>query len=58
MQVEALEIAMKLEASSVGDTHVGVQQIPNQIAMLTLELQDLNKGKEIRLERSKVWRTK
>lgn len=27
MQVEALEIAMELEASPIQDTHIGVQQI-------------------------------
>ena len=49
-QVESLEIAMKLEALSIGDTHAGVQKIQSQLANLTLELQDLNKGKETRSE--------
>jgi len=37
-QVEALEIAMKLEASLFGNTHAGVQQIQSQLADLTLKL--------------------
>lgn len=55
MQVETLEIVMEMEASSVGDSHAVVQQIQNQLTMLTLELQDLKKGKEFRPEISKVW---
>ena len=31
-QIEALEIAMKLEASSVGDTSLGMMQIQSQLA--------------------------
>ena len=46
---------MKLKASLIGDTHAGVQQIWNQFANLTFELQDLKNGKETR---SEVWCTK
>lgn len=35
-QAEALEIDMKLEASHVGETGVGMAQIQNQLANLTL----------------------
>ena len=46
MQSEALEIAMKLEASSVGETAVGMNQIQAQLSNLTLQLQDIKKAKE------------
>ena len=45
--VKSLEIEMKLKASLVTDTHVGVQQIQSQLAAMHLELQDLKKGKEL-----------
>lgn len=54
-QDEALEIVMKLEALLIRDTHAEVKQIQSQLANLTLELQDLNKGKETI---SEVWCTK
>jgi len=38
MQAEALEIAMKLEASSLGETGIGMAQIQNHMANLTLQL--------------------
>jgi len=58
-QTEALEIAMKLEASLVQDTHIGVQQIQPQLASLHMELQYLKKRKEARSKmRSEVWCTK
>ena len=46
MQSEALEIAMKLEVSLVGETMVEMNQIQAQLANLTLQLQDSKKGKE------------
>ena len=46
---------MKLEASSIAETSVGMAQIQNQLANLTLQLQDIKKGKEVREE---VWCTK
>lgn len=54
-QALALEISMNLEASPIIHTHAGVQNIQHQLANLTLELQDVNRGKETRLE---VWCTK
>lgn len=35
-QAEALETAMKMEASPIGDTRVGMAQIQNQLAKLTI----------------------
>ena len=46
-QAEALEIVMKLEASPIAETSVGMAQIQNQLANLTLQLQDIKKGKEV-----------
>ena len=46
---------MKLEASPIAETSVGMAQIQNQLANLTLQLQDIKKGKEVREE---VWCTK
>ena len=54
-QVEALEIAMKLEASPIVEISAGMQQIQSQLANLTLQLQDMRKGKEVREE---VWCTR
>jgi hypothetical protein len=44
-QPEALEIAMKLEASPVGDSG-GMVQVQTQLASLTIQLEELTKGKE------------
>jgi cytochrome c2 len=43
---------MKLEASSIAETSARMAQIQNQLANLTLQLQDIKKGKEVREE---VW---
>ena len=43
---------MKLEALSIAKTSAGMAQIQNQLANLTLQLQDIKKGKEVREE---VW---
>ena len=45
-QSEALEIAMKLEASPIGESTVGMNKIQVQLVNLTLQLQDIKKGKE------------
>ena len=45
-QREDLEIAMKLEASPIGENAVGMNQIQTQLVNLTLQLQDIKKGKE------------
>ena len=47
-KIEALEIAMKLEASLVGEIGAGMAQIQLQLASLSLYIQDIKKGKEIR----------
>ena len=43
---EALEIVMKLEASPIGESAGGMNQIQEHIANLMLQLQDIKKGKE------------
>ena len=45
--IEALELDMKLESSHVGETSVGMIHIKSQLANLTLQIQDINKGKEV-----------
>jgi hypothetical protein len=51
--LEDLDITMKLEASSVGDSG-GMAQVKMQIASLTIQLSKLTKGKE---KREKIWCT-
>ena len=46
---------MKLEASLVAKISVGMVNIQNHLANLTLQLHDMKKGKEVREE---VWCTK
>ena len=41
-----LEIAMKLEASLVGETTLGMKQFQAQLDNITIQLQDIKKGKE------------
>ena len=43
---KALETVMKLEASPVGESAVGMNQIQAQVANLMLQLQDIKKAKE------------
>jgi len=47
MQAEAAEITIRLEASPMQDTNIGVQQIQSQLESLHMELWNLNKGKEV-----------
>jgi len=47
-----MEIDIKMEASPLGETRVGLAQIQNQLANLMLQLADIKKGKEVREE---VW---
>ena len=54
-QAEALEIAMKLEASPIVERSTGIVHIQNQLANLTLQLHDIKKGEEVREE---VWCTR
>jgi hypothetical protein len=53
-QPEALEIAMKLESSPVGDNG-GMVQVQTQLAALMIQLEELTKGKE---KCEQVWCTK
>jgi hypothetical protein len=50
LQDEELEIAMKLEATTVGESSLGMSQILNQLTSLSLQVEDMNtnKGKEKR----------
>ena len=54
-QSEALEIVMKLEASSLSDSTMGIDQLQKQLVNITLKLQSFKKGKEVREE---VWCTR
>ena len=45
-QTEALELAMKLEASTIGDGAAGMVEIQSQLANMMIQLQDIKKGKE------------
>ena len=54
-QTEALELAMKLEASPIADGTTRMVQIQSQLANLTLQLQDIKKGKE---GQENLWFTK
>ena len=51
-QVDALEIAMKLEASPIGESNAGMVQIQKQLAKLTIQLDDIKRGKEVKEE---IW---
>ena len=46
---------MKLEASPIGETAAGMNQIQAQLANLTLQLQDIKKEKE---DRKDIWCTR
>ena len=54
-QGEALEIVMRLEASPLCESTMGMDQLQKQLVSITLELQSLKKGKEVREE---VWCTR
>ena len=54
-QSEALEIAMRLEASPMFESTLGMDQLQKQLVNITLELQSLKKGKEVWEE---VWCTR
>ena len=43
---EALELVMKLEASPLGDGTIGMIQIQSHLDNLTIQLQDMKRGKE------------
>ena len=46
-QGEALEIAMRLEASPLSESTMRMDQLQKQFFNITLELQRLKKGKEV-----------
>lgn len=47
---------MRLHASSIQDTNLGLHEIHSQLASLHLELQSLKKGKETKIEVcAEVW---
>lgn len=50
MQIEDLEIVMRLHTSTIQDMNLGVQQINSKLASLHLELQSLKKEKEANIE--------
>ena len=54
-QSEARKIVMNLEASTVGENAVGMNQIQVQLKKLTLQLLDIKKEKE---DRSDLWCTR
>ena len=54
-QDEALEMSMKLEASPLAETSIGMTNLQNQLANLTLQLHEIKKGKEVEHE---IWCTK
>ena len=43
MQDEVLDMAMKLEASPLAETSIGMTNLQNQLANLTLQLHDIRK---------------
>jgi len=54
-QSEALEIAMRLEASSMSKSALGMDQLQKQLVNITLELQSWKKGKDVCEE---IWCTR
>ena len=50
MQDEALEMAMKLEASHLAETSIGMKNLQNELANLMLQMHEIKKGKEIAQE--------
>ena len=54
-QSEALEIVMKLEASFVGETGVGMNRIQLYLANMMIQLQEIKKGRQYHEE---IWCTR
>ena len=54
-QKKTLELAMKLEASPIVGSAAGMVHIYSQLANLTIQLQDIRKGKEAQ---ENLWCTK
>jgi hypothetical protein len=53
-QVKALEIAMKLESTPMGESSSGISQIMSQLTSLSLQVEDMkkDKGKD---KREDIW---
>jgi hypothetical protein len=53
-QAEALEIAMKLKSTSMGESSSGISQIMSQLTSLSLQVEDMkkDKGKD---KREDIW---
>jgi hypothetical protein len=53
-QAEALEIAMKLESTPMGESNSGMSQILSQLTSLSLQVEDMkkDKGKD---KREDIW---
>ena len=47
MQDDALEMAMKLEASPLAEISAGMTKLQNQLANVTLQLHEIKKGEEV-----------
>lgn len=47
-QAEALEAAIRMEASPIGESSTGMAEVQSQLVALTLQLQDISKQKEKR----------
>ena len=46
-QMKAMELAMNLEASPIGDGVIGMIQFQSQLANFTIQIQDIKRGKEV-----------
>jgi hypothetical protein len=53
-QVEVLEISMKLEATPVEESSLGISHILNQLTSLSLQVEYMNKGKG-KEKREDIW---
>ena len=49
-QIEALELAMKLESSPIGETSEGMMQIQQQLSEIMLQLSEIKKEKSLQEE--------
>jgi hypothetical protein len=53
-QSEALEIAMKLESTPMGESILGMSQILSQLTSLSLQVEDIKKDKG-KVKREGIW---
>ena len=54
LQAEELDIAMKLEATSMGESNSGMSQILSQLTSLSLQVKDMKKDKG-KVKREEIW---